>query len=144
MPSDMLDDDIDHIEGHGHQNRSQMSIQHHRKGGMMFGSPNKNKNINNAGSELGESIDYVGGGRDSYPFQKKHTYFRGENDEAMDIDGSDDDSDEFEDYEVNMDTGDNKKKKYKRMYDSKYKIPAAKRSMAEFSKSVTIRTAALQ
>jgi hypothetical protein len=70
------------------------------------------------------------------PFQKKHTYFKGEDDEAMDIDGSDDDSDEFEDIEVNMDTGDNKKKKYKRMYDSKYKIPTVKKNAAEFSKSM--------
>jgi hypothetical protein len=50
----------------------------------------------------------------------------------MDIDGSDDDSDDLEEYEVNMDSGDNKKKKYKRMYDSKYKIPTIKKSVAEF------------
>ena len=41
-----------------------------------------------------------------------------------------------------METGDNKKKKYKRMYDSKYKIPSVKKSAAEFSRSVTVRNAA--
>jgi hypothetical protein len=50
----------------------------------------------------------------------------------MDIDGSEDDSDEFDELEVNMDTGENKKKKYKRMYDSKYKIPAIKKTVSEF------------
>ena len=52
----------------------------------------------------------------------------------MDIDGSDNDSDEFDDLEVNMDTGENKKKRYKRIYDSKYKIPALKKSVEEFLK----------
>ncbi len=61
---------------------------------------------------------------------------------ALDIDGSEDDSDDLEDYEVNMETGDNKKKKFKRMYDSKYKIPTVKKAAAEFSRSVTIRSAA--
>jgi hypothetical protein len=41
-----------------------------------------------------------------------------------------------------METGDNKKKKYKRMYDSKYKIPTVKKSAAEFSRSVTVKNAA--
>ena len=40
-----------------------------------------------------------------------------------------------------METGD-KKKKYKRMYDSKYKIPTVKKAAAEFSRSVAVRNAA--
>ncbi len=44
----------------------------------------------------------------------------------MNIDDSDSDSEALDDYQVNMDEGeDQNKRKYKRMYDSKYKIPSA-------------------
>lgn len=48
---------------------------------------------------------------------------------AINIDEHDsDDSDfDFEKYDVNMDLGEQKKKKYKRIYDSKYKIPSGKK-----------------
>lgn len=46
----------------------------------------------------------------------------------MNIDDSDGDNEALGGYVVNMDQGENgKKKKYKRLYDSKYKIPTAKK-----------------
>ncbi len=59
----------------------------------------------------------------------RHTFFPGSKlQDAINIDDhdSDDDDIDFEKYEVNLNTGDNKKK-YKRVYDSKYKIPMSKK-----------------
>ena len=41
-----------------------------------------------------------------------------------------DEEDDLDKFEVNMDQGDNKKERYKRIYDSKYKIPLAKKLSA--------------
>lgn len=134
VPSDNYDEEIDQIEGRSRR-LSQFSHQPPHSGGMAFGTPmNKGQKggfNNRQGSDLGNSFD-VGGS----PFQRKHTYFRGDDDHAMDIDGSDDDSDEFDELEVNMDTGEHKKKKYKRMYDSKYKFPVMKKTVQEFKQTM--------
>lgn len=62
---------------------------------------------------------------------KRTTMFPIENniEKAINIDenDSDEDSIDFDKYEVNMDMGDNQKRKYKRIYDSKYKIPIGKK-----------------
>lgn len=64
-------------------------------------------------------------------------------DSALDIDNHDsDDSDlDLDKYEVNMDTG--HKKKYKRIYDSKYKIPPPQSKKSDHSSNPLSRASTL-
>lgn len=59
---------------------------------------------------------------------------------AIDIDthDSDDDGIDYDQYEVNMDLGKDQRQKVRRIYDSKYKIPGAKKLQA--SNAVTKRS----
>ena len=74
--------------------------------------------------------DFVAGG-----IKRKTTLFpREERAEALNIDESDGSEDELDQYEVNMDVGSSgKKKKYKRIYDSKYKFKDEKKHAGNFS-----------
>ena len=101
LHSDNLDQDIDLIDGQGDSTMDKKKMR-----GPTFGNPKRISGF----SQL----------------QRKNTLFpREERTEAINIDESESDED-LDQYEVNMEQS-GRKKKYKRIYDSKYKFPIDKK-----------------